>query len=92
MKRAEEVRTEAKAEGNRKCEPGKPGKPRNGRKHKAGEEQADILGRRESGETGWTQAKAGVDKSSDEVSGVRDGVESLETGKWRVWQECRKGA
>ena len=43
-------------------------------------------------ETGWTQAKAGVDKSSDEVSGDRDGVESLETGKRRVWQECWKGA
>ena len=54
-KRAKEVRTEAKAEGKRKCEPGKPGKPRDGKEHKGSEERTESLGRRESGETGWAQ-------------------------------------
>ena len=109
--RAEEVRTEAKAEGNRKCEPGKPGKPSDGRKHKASEERAEIRGRaRErrkpgghkrrkrkrrtlvlSEEAGTRKRESGgavskgsgrkkaerKAKSSDEVSGNRDGVESL---------------
>lgn len=35
----------AKAEGNRKCEPGKPGKPRDGKEHEASEERAEIRGR-----------------------------------------------
>ena len=61
MRRVEEVRTEAKAEGKERCEPRKSGKPggsrklrdkrrANGRKkHKAREDRADSLGRAKAG-------------------------------------------
>ena len=64
----------AKAEGNRKCEPGKPGKPRNGKEHKASEEQAEIRERRESEETGWTQER----EAKAEGSGVKRGGRETE--------------
>ena len=61
VRRAEEVRTEAKAEGKEKCEPRKSGKPKVSRKlrnkprasgrkeHKAREDRADSLGRAKAG-------------------------------------------
>ena len=50
--RAEEVRTEAKAEGNRKCEPGKPGKT------KSKSEREKAQGRAKAKPRSWGGAKA----------------------------------
>lgn len=59
-KRAGEVQTEVRAEGKGKCEPGKPGKVRDGRKHGASAERADSLGRCGSRETGRASERSGV--------------------------------
>ena len=43
-----------------------------GKKYEVSEERAENLGRRESEETGWTQAKAGVKRRRAKARKVRD--------------------
>ena len=71
MRRAEEVRTEAKAEGKEKCELRKQGSLKRagsleisegravGKSTRRGKTEPTAWGERKQ-ETGWTQAKAGV--------------------------------
>ena len=81
MRRAEEVRTEAKAEGKEKCEPRKSGKPsgseklRNkqrravGKSTRQGKTELTAWGERKR-ETGWTQAMAGVKREERTKAGT----------------------
>ena len=81
MRRAEEVRTEAKAEGKEKCELRKQeslegarsleigGRRTVGKSTKRGKTEPTAWGERKR-ETGWTQAKAGVKREERTKAGT----------------------